>query len=111
MPRGRAWGVYVSDSGAEYSVHLDADYYADPDRWWAAVPDPPPPRLPKLFKPRRVLGVDDEGRIGRAIIPRVDSPLWTGEVTSFTFYASDQVPHSARIINRNSEWNPVNVHS
>lgn len=104
MPRGREWGEYIDDRGAVFALRVDADYFADPDRCWASVDPETTPAFPRGRKPRQVRGIDDEGVIARAVVPRVTCPLWTGAQREFLFYGMDQLPHSATVFEHRMEW-------
>lgn len=98
MPRGFAWSLYVDDTGASWSVRVDADYALDPDRGWQGADPNVVTQLPRGWSIRRVLGVDDEGNEVFAGVATTDAPLWTGAAPAFTFNATDQLAHTATVI-------------
>jgi len=101
--RGFVWAIYVDDGGRSWTKRVDADQVEDPGRGWSqdAVADWPP--LPRGWLPRKVRGLDEEGREGFAVVARLDAPLWVGTQASFTVEGSDQLPHEAVVIERFAE--------
>lgn len=83
MARGMRWCEYVDDTGAVWSLQVDADSAEDSDRGWQLVGDPAPPIWPRGWRPRQVEGLEPNGRRRRTRIARVDAPLWTGGVVEF----------------------------
>lgn len=96
--RGFLWAVYVDDNGQNWARRVDADQVEDPGRGWTQDGVESWTTLPRGWLPRRVRGLDDEGREGFAVVATVDSPLWTGSQTTFTIEGSDQLPHTAQVV-------------
>jgi hypothetical protein len=103
MTRGFVWASYIDDQAVAYAVRVDADYFADLDRGWTPGDPLNQPQLARGWKPRRVLGLDEDGNLVHALAGSVDAPIWNGDAPTFTFNGTDQLPHTARIIARQSE--------
>ena len=103
MLRGFVWAIYVDDLGRPWLLRVDADYASDPARGWVATEDPDLVPLPRQWRPRRVVGVDDVGFARTAIVARTDAPLWTGEAQTFTFERTDFQEGIASVIRRVGE--------
>jgi hypothetical protein len=101
--RGFVWAGYIDDLGAVWAVKVDADYAADPARGWQTVDPTAVPQLPRGWLTRAVFGLDEVGRAIRATAASTSSAIWSGTVSTFSFYASDQVAHTASIIERRAE--------
>ena len=104
--RGYEWGVYVDDDGTQWSKLVDADNFSDPGRGWVLITEGVWTPLPRGWKARRVIGLDESGRKQMALVARVDSPLWTGESSTFTVEASDGTVVTATVISRHQERHP-----
>jgi hypothetical protein len=102
MPRGQLWGLYWDDTGRPWALRVDMDYAADPSRGWTIAEAGTFP-LPRAWKPRRVVGWDDSGRIRSTVVARTDAPLWLGEVTEFLIEGSDQLDHIVHVTGRMEE--------
>ena len=98
MSRGFRWGVYETDDGALYAVRVDADYFEDVSRDWQAAEGFGLAPFPRGWRTRAARGLDDLGRSQLAVVPRTTSPLWTGELSVFQFYASDEQIHFCDVI-------------
>jgi len=62
---------------------------------------------PRGWTPRRVLGLDDTGKLQSAVVATVTADLWTGVATSFTINGTDELPHTVRVIARRKERNQI----
>lgn len=103
MPRGFVWGVYLDDLGVAWRLRVDADYATHAERGWVeANPEAVDP-LPRQWVPRRVVGVDDEGRRRAAVVATTSAELWTGAVSTFEIEGSDQLPHAVVVTELNGE--------
>ena len=98
MTRGFVWGRYVSDDGFTYALQVDADYHAQTDRGWTTPATAGMPIYPRRWIPRKIVGLDEEGHPHKAVAATPNCPLWVGQVTTFIFNASDQLPHTAHVV-------------
>lgn len=107
MARGLVWAIYVDDIGRQWGLQVDADYVLDADRGWATdgVGDLSP--LPRGWQPRRVLGLDESGRMQTAVAASLAAAIWTGLVPTFVFETSDATLAVADIIGRRAELRRV----
>lgn len=104
MPsRGFQWGVYETDGGQLFALRVDADYFEDLSREWQSAEGFGLVPLPRGWRPRHVFGVDDVGRLAKCVVARTTNALWTGDLTVFQFYASDETIHFVDVIGRTSE--------
>ena len=103
MARGFSWGLYVDNDGNGWAVKVDSDYLLDPDRGWVEVLDASTPQLPRGWKPRKVIGFDDQGNRRTAIAATTDAPIWALSVGTFTIEASDQTSQLVTITGRLEE--------
>jgi len=103
MPRGFLPSEYLDDDGTPWRLLVDADYALDPNRGWVtgAVPGMPP--VPRLWKPREVIGIDPSGRLQHTRVAALTAPLWTGAATTFTVSLSDGTVVHATVIERRGE--------
>lgn len=107
MTRGYTWGYYHSDDGNTYALRVDADYAAMPERGWVSPAAPGTYVYPRGWTPRRVIGLDDVGRVQEAVVASTSSDLWTGVALTFTINATDELPHTCNVIARKSERNQL----
>ena len=98
MFRGFVWAIYVDDFGREWGKQVDADYASDPDRGWTPADPNEHVPLPRGWRPRCVVALDDDGNTRFAIIGSVAAPLWTGAVDFFLFEADDLSVRVAHVI-------------
>jgi len=103
MPRGFTPSEYLDDDGIAWRLLVDADYAVDPNRGWVtgAVPGLPP--VPRLWKPREVVGIDPSGRLQRTRVGALTAPLWTGAAPAFFVNLSDMTAVMATVIRRIGE--------
>lgn len=103
MPRGFTVSEYVDDFGTPWRLLVDADYALQSDRGWVtgAVPGMPP--LPRLWRPRYVVGIDETGRRCTAVVASLDAPLWTGGASTFFMNGNDGALYIASVIRRVGE--------
>ena len=97
MARGFTWCIYVDDLGAQWALQVDSDYAADPDRGWFVMTTESLPPFPRGWRPRRVRGVDETGRIVHAVAGSLAAAIWSGLVSTFIFNANDGTPMVAAI--------------
>ena len=102
MSRGFVWGIYVDDQGLQWAKRVDADQLDDPDRGWERAVEGMVP-LPREWLARRVEGIDDSGRGQATVVARLDAPLWTGDVSTFTVEANDGTLVVATVTSRLGE--------
>lgn len=101
--RGFTWCFYVDDNGSSWALKVDSQYAADADRGWVPIEDNPVPPLPRGWRPRVLIGLDEEGREQRAIAATLAAAIWTGLVSTFIFKANDGIDRVADIIGRLEE--------
>jgi len=107
MTRGFSWGYYHSDDGNIYALQVDADYLVMAERGWVGPAAPGTIVYPRGWTPRRVVGLDDRGKLQQAVVADVTADLWTGASTTFTINGSDELPHTVNVILRKAERNQV----
>lgn len=100
MPRGFGWCIYVDDLGRQWALRVDDDYADDPARGWVRTEDIEVISMPRQWRPRRVVGTDDQGFARTAVVASTAAPLWTGEAVSFSFERSDQQIGVAQVVRR-----------
>lgn len=100
MPRGFRWAIYVDDTETAWAVRVDADAYEELGRGWTSAGVESLAPLPRLWQPRKVIGVDASGRTHSAAIADVASGLWSGLITTFMVEANDNVIVAATVIAR-----------
>ena len=103
MPRGYVWGVYIDDNANLWRLRVNADYFEETARGWVAADPSAIVPLLRLWKPRCVLGVDEEGRQRRAIVAWLGADLWTGSESVFQIEGTDQTFHPCTVISFQSE--------
>jgi len=103
MPRGYEWMLYESDDGFLYALQVDADYAEQPDRGWETPAGPGTPPLPRGWRARYVLGLEELGRTHRALVASVAAPLWDGTATTFDIYDSARETIPCTVIGRVQE--------
>jgi hypothetical protein len=103
LMRGLVWAVYIDDDGRSWSRRVDADQVDDPGRGWSSEDVTNWLPLPRGWLPRKVRGLDEEGRTGFAVVASVEAPLWTGAQSTFTIEGTDQLPHEAIVVERFAE--------
>lgn len=103
MPRGFVWGIYVDDLGGSWAMRVDADYAADADRGWITDGVSGLPPFPRMWSPRRVIGIDETGREQQAIAATLAAAIWTGLVPTFVFTANDGFLRVADITGKRAE--------
>jgi hypothetical protein len=107
VTRGFAWGYYVSDDGNTYALQVDADYLAMAERGWTGPAIAGTIVYPRGWTPRRVIGLDDRGKLQQAVVASTSADLWTGVASTFTINGTDELPHTCNVIARKSERNQV----
>lgn len=103
MPRSFLNSEYLDDDGVPWRLRVRADYALDPNRGWVTGETPGLPPLPRLWLPRRVVGVDASGRVQHAIIATTSAPLWTGAASSFLFIGNDGATYAATVTGHQGE--------
>jgi hypothetical protein len=103
MARGFRWAVYVDDIGSGWALKVDGDQVLDPARGWATDGVEGFAVLARGWLPRRVVGLDDEGRTQHTRVGSTDADLWTGAVGTFSFEANDGTTRVATVIAREGE--------
>jgi hypothetical protein len=107
MTRGFVWGYYHSDDGNTYALQVDADYAGMSERGWVTPAASGTIVFPRGWTPRRVIGLDDRGKLQVAVVASVTADLWTGAATTFTINGSDELPHTVNVTLRKAERNQV----
>lgn len=103
MTRGFTWGDYVDDDGNEWAVAVDSDYVTDPIRGWTIAGDTGLVPLPNRWRPRRVIGLDQDGGKIVAVVAQLAADLWTGAATVFSFKDSTGTPRQATVVEYRAE--------
>lgn len=103
MPRGFRRSEYLDDTGVPWVLHVDADYAVDSDRGWVTGEVPGMPPLPRMWKPRYVVGIDETGRYCYARVASLTAPLWTGAAQTFFVHGNDGQLYIATVIRRVGE--------
>ena len=103
MPRGRAWAIYVADSGETFACLVDRNSIEDPGRGWTTDGVASLDVLPRQLRPREVVGVEESGVIQHIRVASLDCALWTGEATAFDVEGTDGLPHLCQTIFTRSE--------
>lgn len=106
MARGFVWAVYVDDTGNQWALRVDQDYAEDPDRGWFQDGVDQLAPLPRSYRPRYVVGIDESGRTQRAIAGNLSAAIWAGTVGLFVFRTTDGFEAAADIIGRRGEYRP-----
>jgi hypothetical protein len=101
--RGFVWAVYTDDDLSPWALRVDGDQVDDPGRGWTTENVEQLLPFPRLWRPRKVRGLDEEGREGFAVVASVNAPLWDGSQPSFTIEGTDQLPHEAIVVERFAE--------
>lgn len=95
--------MYVDDTETAWAVRVDADAYEEPGRGWTSEGVELLAPLPRLWQPRKVIGIDASGRTQSAVISDVSADLWTGLIVTFNVEANDNEIVAATVIARASE--------
>jgi hypothetical protein len=101
--RGFEWAVYVDDGENAWALRVDRTAVTDPGRGWTVEGVEGLVPLPRLWKPRRVVGIDESGREQLAIVSDVAADLWTGAAITFEVEATDGTVAIATVIRREQE--------
>ena len=86
---------------------MDADYAAMPERGWTSPAASGTYVYPRGWTPRRVLGLDDRGKVQKAIVASTSADLWTGVATTFTVNGTDELPHTVNVTDKRAERNQI----
>jgi hypothetical protein len=89
VSRGFRWGVYVDDTDQPWALRVDGDHFLAPERGWSPAEGLGYAPLPRMWTPRKAVGIDSSGRMQSAIVATTSAPLWTGEITAFDVEAND----------------------
>jgi hypothetical protein len=95
--------VYLDDFDVPWALRVDAEYVSDPARGWSVDDLSGLPPLPRMWRPRAVVGVDESGRTQRAIVGHTAAPLWTGTETTFVVEATDGSTVPVEVTRREQE--------
>src|SRR5262245_36137944 len=98
MARGYVMCGYMDDTGAVWKLPVNGDYALDSARGWVGPAPLGTPPVPRLWRPRYVVGIDDTGRRVQTRVATTSSPLWTGAATVFYMISNDGVAHTANVI-------------
>lgn len=98
MARGYVFAGYMDDLGNVWKLLVNGDYVLDSSRGWVSPAPGATPPVPRHWRPRFVVGVDDTGRVVRTRIATTAAPLWTGATRSFYMISNDGQPHTATVI-------------
>jgi hypothetical protein len=103
MPRGYRICAYITDSGQQYALLVDADSVSDANRGWFEIGAGVSPFAPRGFLPRQVVGRDETGRKRSTRVGRNDCALWTFTAPSWVLEGSDSQPHTITAVSRMQE--------
>lgn len=78
-----------------------------PERGWVTPAAPGTYVYPRGWTPRRVIGLDDRGKVQEAMVASTTADLWTGAATTFTINGTDELPHTCTVIQRRAERNKI----
>lgn len=95
--------MYADDTATLWALRVDSDHALAPGRGWVTDGVDSLVPLPRLWRPRRVVGVDVDGRTQTAVIATVEADLWTGVETAFDVEANDNTVTTATVIERQAE--------
>jgi hypothetical protein len=95
---GYVWCVYQDDNAFIWRLRVNEDYVIQPERGWVLADVDATFPLPRLWLPRKVVGVDEEGRRRHATVATLEADLWTGAVASFLIEGSDQAFRPCQVI-------------
>lgn len=101
--RGFTWAQYVDDLERSWAILVDSDYMDHLERGWTIAGDTGLTPLPRQYRPRYVVGLDELGNQQRAVCARVDADLWTGAVRQFQIRDSEGQPQFCQSIRRVAE--------
>lgn len=107
MARGFTWCLYFDDDGTSWALQVDSDYVDHIERGWTRVEGELKSPLPRTWRTRYVLGIDELGNTERAIVASVTSDLWTGAVAFFTIRDSEGMPQVCTALSRVAERRPA----
>jgi len=97
------WGEYIDDDGGIWAIKVNATYFDAIERGWFADDGTGHPPLPRQWKPRRVVGVDEFGHGQTAVSPRTDTLIWTGASSSFAVLGNDGSTIVCTVVGRLAE--------
>jgi len=98
VARGYVMCGYMDDTGSVWKLPVNGDYALDSSRGWVGPAPTATPPVPRLWRPRYVVGIDDQGRRVNARVATLAAPLWTGAATAFYVISNDGVAHTATVI-------------
>jgi len=107
IARGFVWAYYQSDDGRTYALRIPANYATMPERGWVTPALPGTYVYPRGWWPRRVVGLDDRGKVQTALVATTAATLWTGATTTFTIIGTDEMPHICTVFKRRAERNKL----
>jgi hypothetical protein len=103
VPRGFTWAVYFDDQDNQWALLVDSDYIGHLERGWTLAGDTGLVPLPRQWRARYVVGLDELGQTQRAICSSVQTDLWTGVATQFVIRDSEGQPQVCNVIRRVAE--------
>lgn len=77
------------------------------ERGWVGVAASGTYVYPRGWTPRRVIGLDDRGKLQQAVVATTAADLWTGVAITFTVNGTDELPHTCNVIARRAERNQI----
>jgi hypothetical protein len=83
-----SWQSYISDDGVTYAVKVRLEYVVMAERGWFANAVPGDLQYPRGWRLRRVVGLTVDGRTVFADCAHIDSDLWSGATSVFTYIDS-----------------------
>lgn len=107
MARGFTWCQYTDDDGGAWAVAVDSDYVSHEGRGWTPIETNALYPLPRTWRPRSVVGLDQSGRRQRAVVSATSSNLWTGLETTFTIRDSEGLPQTCTVIRYDAETRSI----
>lgn len=95
--------MYVDDTATPWALRVDSDHALGLGRGWVTDGVEGLVPLPRLWRPRRVVGIDLDGRTQTAVVGTVECDLWTGVQLAFDVEANDNTLVEATVIERQAE--------
>jgi len=103
MGRGFTWNIYTDDLGRPWGLQVDDDFAQIPTSGWSPAGVAAAFPFPRAWLPRRVIGIDSQGKRHTRRVGSNVCDLWTGLVGTFPVEATDQTTDTCVVIGRQAE--------